>query len=102
MEAPKAALMELAIFSHDVSSDPKIVRRLRADYESRVVRLRDGSLKLSSTGKHTADVDLHTVRLAALRAERRHIIEMRNLGLIGDEVMHRIEHELDLVELELR
>jgi hypothetical protein len=27
---------------------------------------------------------------------------MRNLGLIGDEVMHRIERELDLVELELK
>ena len=42
------------------------------------------------------------MRLAALTAERRQIIEMRNLGLIGDEVMHRIERELDLVELELK
>ena len=36
-----------------------------------------------------------------LRAQRRALIELRNEGKIGDEVMHRIEHDLDLEESRL-
>lgn len=33
-----------------------------------------------------------------LGAQRRTLIELRNEGVIGDEAMHRIEHDLDLEE----
>jgi NhaP-type Na+/H+ or K+/H+ antiporter len=36
-----------------------------------------------------------------LRAQRRTLIELRNEGMIGDEVMHRIERDLDLEESRL-
>jgi Na+/H+ antiporter len=36
-----------------------------------------------------------------LRAQRRTLIELRNEGVIGDEVMHRIERDLDLEESRL-
>jgi hypothetical protein len=36
-----------------------------------------------------------------LRAQRRHLIELRNEGVIGDEAMHRIERDLDLEESRL-
>ncbi len=36
-----------------------------------------------------------------LRAQRRTLIELRNEGKIGDEVMHRIERDLDLEESRL-
>jgi CPA1 family monovalent cation:H+ antiporter len=36
-----------------------------------------------------------------LRAQRKKLIELRNEGKIGDEVLHRIEHELDLEESRL-
>jgi len=36
-----------------------------------------------------------------LRAQRRTLIELRNEGVIGDEAMHRIEHDLDLEESRL-
>jgi monovalent cation/hydrogen antiporter len=36
-----------------------------------------------------------------LRAQRTTLIELRNAGKIGDEVMHRIEHDLDLEESRL-
>ncbi len=44
----------------------------------------------------------HTKRLRELlRAQRRTLIELRNEGVIGDEAMHRIEHDLDLEESRL-
>jgi hypothetical protein len=36
-----------------------------------------------------------------LRAQRRTLIRLRNEGQISDEVMHRIERELDLEESRL-
>ena len=36
-----------------------------------------------------------------LRAQRRTLIRLRNEGKIGDEVMHRIERDLDLEESRL-
>ena len=34
----------------------------------------------------------------AIAAQRRALLEMRNKERIGDDVMHKIEHELDLEE----
>jgi Na+/H+ antiporter len=102
MKAAQAALAELAKFSSDPTADPRMLRRVRAEYERRISSLHDISLSLPSASERHANAMLREVRLAALTAERRQIIEMRNLGLIGDEVMHRIERELDLVELELK
>lgn len=36
-----------------------------------------------------------------LQAQRRRLIELRNEGLIGDEAMHRIEHDLEESRLEV-
>jgi monovalent cation/hydrogen antiporter len=47
-------------------------------------------------------ISTHTKRLRELlRAQRRTLIELRNEGTIGDEAMHRIEHDLDLEESRL-
>jgi CPA1 family monovalent cation:H+ antiporter len=37
----------------------------------------------------------------AIATQRRTLVHMRNTGQIGDDVMHRIEHELDLEEVRL-
>jgi CPA1 family monovalent cation:H+ antiporter len=36
-----------------------------------------------------------------LSAERRVLIDLRNRGVISDEVLHRLEHELDVEALQL-
>ena len=38
----------------------------------------------------------------AVAAQRRALIEMRSAGEIGDDVLHKIEHELDLEEVRLQ
>src|SRR5262249_40642511 len=41
------------------------------------------------------------LRQELLGAERATLVGMRNSGLIGDEVMHRVERDLDLEEIQL-
>ena len=45
---------------------------------------------------------IQRIRLDGLGAERRAIIELRDRGDIGDEVLHKIERELDLEESRLK
>lgn len=45
---------------------------------------------------------IQRMRADGLGAERRAIIELRNRGDIGDEVLHKIERELDLEETRLK
>lgn len=43
--------------------------------------------------------DLSTAALAATRAERRRLSELRADGTIGDDAFHLVEEELDRAEL---
>lgn len=45
---------------------------------------------------------IQRLRLSGLQAERRAIIDLRGHGKMGDEVMHKIERELDLEESRLK
>ena len=113
LAAARAALVALAKFADDRSIDPEMLHWVRADYEHRIANLHekldqsDRAAKLDEAGKSLvmrdggADFQLRRLRLAAVAAQRHQIIEMRNVLLIADEVMHLIERELDLEELEL-
>jgi CPA1 family monovalent cation:H+ antiporter len=44
---------------------------------------------------------LRRLRQETLTAERRAVIGLRDQGVISDDVLHRIEHELDIEALRL-
>src|SRR5579884_222807 len=44
---------------------------------------------------------MHRLKLELIAAERQQVVALRNQGAIGDDVMHRIERDLDLEELQL-
>ncbi|MDQ3960436.1 MAG: hypothetical protein M3255_09245 [Pseudomonadota bacterium] len=52
---------------------------------------------------HSQETDqIHRLRLTVLNAERRALIALWRDHRIGDEVLHRIERELDLEESRLK
>jgi monovalent cation/hydrogen antiporter len=51
---------------------------------------------------HRAHMDGHNrLRRELLVAERTSLVDLRNSGIIGDEVLHRVERDLDLEEVRL-
>jgi Na+/H+ antiporter len=44
---------------------------------------------------------MHRLQLELIAAERQQVVALRDQGAIGDDVMHRIERDLDLEELRL-
>jgi CPA1 family monovalent cation:H+ antiporter len=68
-------------------------------YQERAANLHDtlaDQLGWSETRHHQTSV--RRLRRAMIVIQRHAIVEMRRDGLIGDDVLHKIEHELDLEE----
>jgi Na+/H+ antiporter len=113
-----AALERLNQLAGGAAEMPPMVDRLRATYDERIAfysrqLIEAAELSEPADGNgHAADAAAQTalvaacistegVRRAALRAERRMLVKLRDDGVIGDEVMRRVQEELDLEESKL-
>ena len=67
-------------------------------YRQRLASLQPGAENQEEIAVHGRHIELS---LEALRVERQTLIRLRNEGRINDEVLRRIEHELDLSESRL-
>ncbi len=96
----QAALVRLNEFKG--KSDDRALQRLRAEYENRIHDLEAGA----KTDGHFSDAHKTTtyeqLLSEALLAERRMILQLRNEQVINDEVLRRIQRDLDLAELRLK
>lgn len=99
-EAAMARLEEL-IAEDDALKDSAMVQWLRTDYEERIRQYCDVCLAMD-TGKDEQLATLKVLQREAVAAERKIVIKLRNQGVINDEVLHRLEHELDLEAVRLK
>jgi monovalent cation/hydrogen antiporter len=90
------AILPRAAADHGASD--ALVDQLRAEHESR--RRRTGAVVEEE--RRRADDDVETaIRLALVRERRRVLVQLRDDGLIDDEVVFRVQAELDNEELGL-
>ena len=99
--ASKAALTELEAMAGEGWANDDTLARVREAYELRKRRFAARAGKIEDDGYE----DESQVRQQILRrlytAERRAVVGLRNAGDISNELMHRIERELDLEESNL-
>jgi CPA1 family monovalent cation:H+ antiporter len=95
--ATKAALARIDELLEEEWTRNETLERMRGMYEYRKRRL------AARTGKVDAEEDFEdrsltyqTMVREVLEAQRREIVRLRNEGTISNDVMHRIERELDL------
>jgi len=100
-EAALARLLEL-----EDSAPRHVVERVKGFFEDRVADVR--ALQELESGSEQLDKPEEFQSLAEqrlwyelLRAERKAIIELRRQKVIGDEALHEIENEIDLLEARL-
>jgi len=92
-QAAQAALERLNELAGERWAVPEQVDRMRAQYVQRARRFSQlGDAECSPE----AAAAQRRLRHEALVAERRVVIRLRDEGVISDEVLHRIEHELDV------
>ena len=96
IRAAEAALARLDELERENWVLPDTAERVRGGYRFRIGRFSargdpDGDGKIEKRS-----LKYQRLRRELLEAERRAVVEMRNAGEIGDEVMRRIQRDLDL------
>ena len=95
LTASKAALTELETMADEGWADDETLDRARGYYEQRKRRFAAQAGKIADDGSNDDSVRQRVLR-RLWQAERLAVVELRNTGEISNEVMHRLEHELDL------
>jgi CPA1 family monovalent cation:H+ antiporter len=102
-KANEAALARLNEIANSQQLNPDTIDRLRVEYQDRIRQLEvsePSDNPHAQRGLFSSEYD----RLAheALTTERRMIIQLRNERVINDEVLRRIQRDIDLAEARLR
>ncbi len=94
----RAALARIDLLAREDWVAPSMADSARAFYQRRLRRF-EPEAELDPTCT-TDFVDLQRqLRLEAITAERRALLQLRNKGEIGDDVAHEVERELDVESL---
>jgi CPA1 family monovalent cation:H+ antiporter len=98
LTASKAALTELELMAEEGWASDEMLDRSREYYQQRKRRFAARAGKIEDDGYEDASQLRQQVLRRVYEAERRAIVGLRNAGDISNEMMHRLERELDLEE----
>lgn len=99
----RAAMAALALLDNVVDEDwpvPDHIEQLRVHYGRRLQRYVDIEASNTKSTKVTTEA-FRRLRHETLTAERLAVIDLRNEGVISDDILHRLEHELDVEALRI-
>jgi monovalent cation/hydrogen antiporter len=85
--------------NYSLALSEEVLSQIKKKYEIRIQRMMTNQEQRILTEEQIEE--FLNVQHNLLNHERRLIIDMRNTGVIDDEVLHRIEYELDLEETRL-
>jgi CPA1 family monovalent cation:H+ antiporter len=102
IKANEAALAYLEELKGNAEISPEILDRLRAGYHDRLRQLEACADSSAKGGSRPPAPLFQRLEQEALSVERRTIIQLRDEYVINDEVLRRIQRDLDLAEARLR
>lgn len=102
LKANQAALTKITEIAKSRKLSDNLVRRARAEYEDRITQLAghdnsDGDAKLSLFAP-----DYEELLKEGLNEERKTILDLRNNLVINDNVLRKIQRDIDLAEVRLQ
>jgi CPA1 family monovalent cation:H+ antiporter len=101
LRANEAALARIEDLGSSGQARPESVERLRSEYADRIRQLsKDASHEESLRRLYSKDFE--QLAREALETERETVIGLRNQDTINDEVLRRIQHDIDLAEARLQ
>ncbi|HLH53846.1 MAG TPA: Na+/H+ antiporter [Verrucomicrobiae bacterium] len=102
LKANQAALARIDEIAKSDGMPQKIIDRIRDEYEDRIRELESAQESSEANSKGLFPAEYEQVSREALKVERNTILNLRNEWVINDEVMRRIQRDIDLAEARLR
>ena len=82
--------------------DENILQRLRIEYEDRIRQLEETERKDNESSPHLFSQEYEWLSYESLQTERQVILKLRNERVINDEVLRRVQQDIDLAEARLK
>jgi len=102
LKANQAALARLNEIAERDPAKADALERLRIEYEDHIRQVEGAGPESAGTPLRLFSSEYERLSHEALRVERRTIVKLRNQDVISDEVLRRIERDIDLAEARLR
>ena len=102
LQANRAALARLSEVAERDPAKADALQRLRIEYEDHIRQLEGAQPESAGTPLRLFSSEYERLSHEALQVERRTIIKLRNQDVISDEVLRRIQRDIDLAEARLR
>jgi CPA1 family monovalent cation:H+ antiporter len=102
LAANRAALARLNKVTEPDSMRQEALNRLRIEYEDHILQLKSDEPGRAGKPLRLFSSEYERLSFETLEIERRTIINLRNAGTINDEVLRRIQRDIDLAEARLR
>ncbi len=99
--ATKAALARIEELKAEEWTRDDTLERLQSQYQYRKRRLAARAGKIEDDGYEDRSFAYQTILREVLEAQRAEVVRLRDEGTISNEIMHRIERELDLEDQRL-
>ena len=94
-----AAMDKIAEIKSEDKYPSSAIEMIEQFYRERALALKDElAEQLGWSQKRNHVLSTRRLRRIMISTQRRTLLQMRRTGVIGDDVMHKIEHELDLEE----
>ena len=101
LKANQAALQKLNEIAERDPTKGEALQRLRIEYEDHIRQLEGAEPQSAGTALRLFSSEFERLSLEALRVERFSIIKLRDQDVISDEVLRRIQRDIDLAEARL-
>ncbi len=102
LKANRAALDKLNAIAERDPAKADALQRLRVEYEDHIRQLEGAEPQSAGTPLRLFSSEYERLSVEALRVERISIIKLRDADVISDEVLRRIQRDIDLAEARLR
>jgi CPA1 family monovalent cation:H+ antiporter len=102
LRANQAALERLKHLAEHDPAKADALQRLRVEYEDHIRQLQGSEPQSAGTSLRLFSSEYERLSKEALRTERESIIKLRNADVINDEVLRRIQRDIDLAEARLQ
>ncbi len=102
LKANQAALARLNEIAEREPAKADALQRVRIEYEDHIRQVEGAEPESAGTPLRLFSSEYERLSHTALQMERRTIIKLRNQDVINDEVLRRIQRDIDLAEARLR
>jgi CPA1 family monovalent cation:H+ antiporter len=102
LKANRAALLRLNQTAERDPAKVDALQRLRIEYEDRIRQLESYEPEKADSPSHLFSSEYEALSYEGLQIERDMILRLRNESVINDEVLRRIQRDIDFAEARLR